>query len=367
MSGRPAPMTPTRFIGRPFCCDARHRSQSNTCYTSSVILGLGVSPMRRRNFIALLGAVAAWPLTARAQKTPLIAWLDGGGQPRPDSVVAFRGGLNQLGYVEGHNVAIKIYDVERPEQVSEAITALMRDSAAVIFVNASWKAVIAAKAATSILPIVFADGSGDPVKLGIVESLARPGGNVTGVSMYTGTLVPKRLELLRKVVPQAATIAFLTNPNNLGSELDTIDAQAAARAMGQDLLVMRASTKEELDEVFETIAQRRAGALLVDTDVFFNRHRDQLAALAARYRLPVCYSSRPYVLAGGLMSYSDDRAATLRRAGNYAGRVLGGDKPADLPVLLPTNFQFVINLKTAKALGLNVPDELLATADEVIE
>ena len=322
----------------------------------------------RREFITLLGGTAsAWPLPARAQKTLLIAWLDGGGQPRPDSLVAFRGGLNQLGYVEGHNVAIKIYGVERPEQVSEAITALMRDSAAVIFVNASWKAVIAAKAATSTLPIVFADGSGDPVKLGIVASLARPGGNVTGVSMYTGTLVPKRLELLRKAVPRAATIAFLTNPNNLGSELDTMDVQNAARAMRLDLVVVRASTKEEIDEAFETIAQRRAEGLLVDSDVFFNRHRDQLAALAARYRLPVCYSSRPYVLAGGLMSYSDDRAATLHRAGIYTGRTLRGDKPADLPVLLPTNFQFVINLKTAKALGLTVPPTLLALADEVIE
>jgi putative ABC transport system substrate-binding protein len=325
--------------------------------------------MRRRQFIALLAAAAVgWPSAATAQQAPLIAWLDGGGQPRPDSVVAFRDGLNQLGYVEGHNVAIKIYGVEQPEQVSEAITALMRDSAAVIFVNASWKAVIAAKATTSTLPIVFADGSGDPVKLGIVESLARPGGNVTGVSMYTGTLVPKRLELLRKVIPQAATIAFLTNPNNLGSELDTADVRAAAGAMGLDLMVVHGSTKEELDEVFRTIAQRRVDALLVDTDVFFNRHRDQLAALAMHYRLPVCYSSRPYVLAGGLMSYSDDRAATLRRAGNYTGRVLRGDKPADLPVLLPTNFQFVINLKTAKALGLDLPwRTLLAYADEVIE
>jgi putative ABC transport system substrate-binding protein len=325
--------------------------------------------MRRRQFIALLGGAAvAWPSTARAQETPLIAWLDGGGQPRPDSLVAFRSGLNELGYVEGHNVAIAIHGVEQPEQLSKAITELMRDSAAAIFVNASWKAVNAAKAATSTLPIVFADGSGDPVKLGIVASLARPGGNITGVSMYTGTLVPKRLELLRKVVPQAATIAFLTNPNNLGSELDTMDVQAAARAMGQDIMVVHASTKEELDEAFETIAQRRAGALLTDTDVFFNRRRGELVALAARYRIPVCYSSRPYVLAGGLMSYSDDRAATLRRAGIYTGRVLRGDKPADLPVLLPTKFQFVVNLKTAKALGLDLQwRTVLAYADEVIE
>jgi putative ABC transport system substrate-binding protein len=325
--------------------------------------------MRRRQFIAFLGGVAvAWPSMALAQKTSLIAWLDGGGQPRPDSVVAFRSGLNQLGYVEGHNVTIKIYGVEQPEQVSEAITALMHDSAAVIFVNASWKAVIAAKAAISTLPIVFADGSGDPVKLGIVASLARPAGNVTGVSMYTGNLVPKRLELLRKVIPQATTVAFLTNPNNLGSELDTEDVRAAARAMGLDLMVVHGSTKEELDEAFKTMAQRRTDALLVDTDVFFNRHRDQLAALAMRYRLPVCYSSRPYVLAGGLMSYSDDRTATLRRAGNYTGRLLAGEKPADLPVLLPTNFQFVINLKTAKALGLDLPwRTVLAYADEVIE
>jgi putative ABC transport system substrate-binding protein len=325
--------------------------------------------IRRRTFIALLGGIAvAWPLTAKAQKTPLIAWLDGGGQPRPDSLVAFRSGLGELGYVEGHNVAIGIYGVEQPEQVSEAITDLMRESAAAIFVNASWKAVNAAKAATSTLPIVFAYGSGDPVKLGVVASLARPGGNATGVSMYAGTLLPKRLELLRKVVPQAATVAFLTNPNNLGSELDTMDALAAARAMGQDLMVVRASTNEQIDEAFETIAQRRVGALLVDTDVVFNRRRDQLVALAARYRLPVCYSSRPYAAAGGLMSYSDDRVETLRQAGIYTGRVLRGDKPADLPVLLPTKFKFVINLKTAKALGLDLPwRTVLAFADEVIE
>jgi putative ABC transport system substrate-binding protein len=325
--------------------------------------------MRRRQFIAALGGAAiAWASTAQAQTTPLIAWLDGGGQPRPDSVVEFRRGLNELGYVEGHDVAIRIYGVERPEQVSEAITALMRDSAAAIFVNANWKAVKAAKAATSTLPIVFADGSGDPVKLGIVESLARPRGNVTGVSMYTGTLVPKRLELLRRVVPNVTTIAFLTNPNNLGSELDTMDAEAAARDMGQDFLVVHASTMEEINAAFETIARRGAGALLTDTDVFFNRRRGELAALAARYRLPVCYSSRPYVLAGGLMSYSDDRAATLRRAGVYTGRVLRGDKPADLPILLPTKFQFVINLKTGKALGLDLQwRSVLAYADEVIE
>jgi putative ABC transport system substrate-binding protein len=325
--------------------------------------------MRRRHFITFLGgAAAAWPLTVRAQKTPIIAWLDGGGQPRPDSLVAFRSGLSELGYVDGHNVAIEIHGVQQPEQLEEAITELMREPAAAIFVNASWKAVNAAKAATSTLPIVFAYGSGDPVKLGIVASLARPGGNVTGVSMYASTLVPKRLELLRKVMPQAATIAFLTNPSNLGSELDTMDVQAAARAMGQDLMVVRASTKEEIDHAFETIAQRPAGALLVDTDVVFNRLRDQLVALAARYRLPVSYSSRPYAAAGGLMSYSDDRVETLRQAGIYTGRVLKGDNPADLPVLLPTKFQFVINLKTAKSLGLDLQwRTVLAFADEVIE
>ena len=215
----------------------------------------------RREFITLVGGAAAWPLAAQAQKIPLIAWLDGGGQPRPDSLIAFRSGLNNRGYVDGRNVVIGIHGVEQPEQLSEAITELMRESAAAIFVNASWKAVNAAKAATSTLPIVFADGSGDPVKLGIVASLARPGGNVTGVSMNTGRLVSKRLDLLRKVVPQAAMIAFLTNPNNLGNELDTMDVQAAARAMGQDLMVVRASTNEELDEAFETMAQRRAEAL----------------------------------------------------------------------------------------------------------
>ena len=322
---------------------------------------------RRELLAALGGAAATWPFAARAQKMPLIAWLDGGTQPRQDSLAAFRDGLKEFGYVEGHNVAIRIYGVAQPEELSQAITELMRESAAAIFVNASWNAVNAAKAATSSMPILFADGSGDPVRLGIVASLARPGGNVTGVFMYTGTLVPKRLELLHKAVPQTATIAFLTNPNNLGSELDTVDARAAARAMGQDLIVLRASTKEEIDEAFKTIAQRHIGALLTDTDVFFNRQRDYLVALAARDRIPVCYSSRPYVTAGGLMSYSDDRVETLRQAGVYMGRILRGDKPADLPVLLPTKFQFVINLGTAKALGLEIPPDLLALADEVIE
>jgi putative ABC transport system substrate-binding protein len=325
--------------------------------------------LRRRKFLGVLGGAAvAWPLAALAQKTRLIAWLDGGGQPRPDSLDAFRKGLSELGYVEGRNVAISIHDVQQAEQLSEAITEWKRESPAAIFVNASWKAVSAAKAATSSLPIVFVGGSGDPVKLGIVASLARPGGNVTGISMYSGVLVPKRLELLRKVVPQAATIAFLTNPNNLGSEMDTTAAQAAARELGQDLMVVRASTMEEIDEAVETIAQRHAGALLVDTDVFFNRRRDQLVALAARYRLPASYSSRPYVVAGGLMSYSDDRVESLHQAGVYMGRVLRGDKPAELPVLQPAKFRFVINLKTAKTLGLNLPwQTVLARADEVIE
>jgi putative ABC transport system substrate-binding protein len=325
--------------------------------------------MRRRKFIALLGgASVAWPLMARGQRTPTIAWLDGGGQPRPDSLAAFRSGLNELGYLEGRNVAIRIHGVEQPEQLSAAIAELMREPAAAIFVNASWKAVGVAKAATSTVPIVFVYGSGDPVKLGVVASLARPGGNVTGVSMYAGTLVPKRLELLRKIMPRPGTIAFLTDPNNLGSELDTTEVQAAARAMGQDLIVVRASTMEEIDEAFETIARGPAKALLVDTDVFFNRRRDQLVALAARYQLPACYSSRPYTAAGGLMSYSDDRVETLHQAGIYTGRVLRGEKPADLPVLLPTKFQFVVNLKTAKALGLDLQwRTVLAFADEVIE
>ena len=266
--------------------------------------------MNRREFITLLSGAAGWPLTARAQKTALIAWLDGGGQPRPDSLVAFRRGLSEFGYVEGHNVAIKIYSAEQPEQVSQAITELMHDLAAVIFVNASWKAVNAAKAAASTLPIVFADGSGDPVELGIVASLAQPGGNVTGVSMYTGALVPKRLELLRLVVPQAATIAFLTNPNNLGSEPDTMDVQAAARAMGKDLLVVRASTKEKIDEAFETIVQRPAGALLVDTDVLGLRESRVVSSGENRKydRVKDPDPAPPLALGGGAVPLRESRA-----------------------------------------------------------
>jgi putative ABC transport system substrate-binding protein len=223
-----------------------------------------------------------------------------------------------------------------------------------------------AKAATSEIPIVFANGS-DPVKLGLAESLNRPGGNVTGVSYYVGALVAKRLELLRELVPQAITIGFLTNPTNLISERDTIDLQTAAGSVGQQIIVLNASTVDELDTAFATAAQGRVGALLVDVDQLFNRRRDQIVALAARYKIPANYATRAFAEAGGLMSYGDDRLESVRQSGIYVGRILKGENPANLPVLLPSKFEFVINVKTANALGLTFPPSFHLRADEVIE
>jgi putative ABC transport system substrate-binding protein len=327
--------------------------------------------VKRRDFITLLGgAAAAWPLAARARQPamPVIGWLESGSrQTTADYSPAFRRGLAEAGYVEGQNVAIEyLFADSQYDRLPTLAAEFVRRRVAIIYAINTANAVQAAKAATSEIPIVFANGS-DPVKLGLAESLNRPGRNVTGVSYYVGALVAKRLELLRELVPQAITIGFLTNPTNLISERDTIDLQTAAGSVGQQIIVLNASTVDELDTAFATAAQGRVGALLVDVDQLFNRRRDQIVALAARYKIPANYATRAFAEAGGLMSYGDDRLESVRQSGIYVGRILKGENPANLPVLLPTKFEFVINVKTANALGLTFPPSFHLRADEVIE
>jgi putative ABC transport system substrate-binding protein len=326
--------------------------------------------MQRRQFVTLLGGAVAWPMAACAQQpaVPVVGWLESGSRENTaDYFSAFRQGLAEAGYVEGQNVTIEYRFADSQYDRLPALAGeLVRRRVAVIYAMNAANAVQAAKAATAEIPIVFANGS-DPVKLGLVASLNRPGGNITGVSYYVGTLVAKRLELLRELVPQAATIGFLTNPANLISERDTIDLQVAAGTVGQQIVVLNATTVDELDTAFASAAQRRVGALLVDVDNLFNRRRDQIVALAARYGVAANYATRAFAEAGGLMSYGDDRLESVRQSGIYVGRVLKGEKPANLPVLLPSKFEFVINLKTAKVLGLTFPPSFHLRADKVIE
>jgi putative ABC transport system substrate-binding protein len=330
--------------------------------------------MRRREFIMLLGGAAATtalPLMARAQQSavPVLGVL-GIGPLGSDatSMMGLRRGLNEQGFVEGRNVTIETRSTPAADydHLVALASDLVRHPAAVLIATGSAGVAKAAKAATASIPIVFANGS-DPVKVGLVASMNSPGGNATGVSFFTSTLGPKRLELLRELVPQATTIAFLVNPTNPVTEGDTKDMEAAAQSVGQRIIVVTASNGNEIDAALATASRERVGALLVNVDAFFSSRRHQLAALAARYRIPASYNNSQYVRAGGLMSYGDDRLDSYRHVGVYAGRILKGEKPADLPVLQPTKYELVINLKTAKALGLEVPPMLLARADEVIE
>jgi len=328
--------------------------------------------LKRREFITLLGATAVtWPLAARAQQPtmPVIGWLESGSkQLSPYASAGFRQGLNEMGYVEGRNVAIEYRWADgQNDRLPELAADLVRRPVAVIFATETTNSAQAAKAATATIPIVFITG-GDPVKLGLVASLPRPGGNLTGVTTYTGVLVAKRLELLRELVPQATMMGFLTNPTNLISEGDTADMQAAARSVGQQIMVLRASTADEIDVAFATAARDRIGALLLDGDgLLFSRRPQQLAALAAQYGIPTNYPARIFPEAGGLMSYGDDRLESWRQSAIYVGRILKGEKPANLPVLQPTKFEFVISLKTAKALGITFPPSFHLRADEVID
>jgi putative tryptophan/tyrosine transport system substrate-binding protein len=326
---------------------------------------------KRRVFITLIGgAAAAWPLAAHAQQPaiPVIGFL---GSPSAAEwvhlVAAFQKGLKETGYVQGQNVTIEYRWADgRYDRLPRLAVDLVRQQVSVIFAAGTAAPALAAKTATTTIPIVFANGI-DSVQLGIVASLNRPGGNITGVSFLTGDLGEKRLGLVRELVPNVAVGAVLVNPNNPNAESNIRDAREAARLLALQFHVLNASTVQDIDTVFASLVQRQIGVLLVSPDAFFLGQRDQFAALAARYAVPTMYNTREYVAAGGLMSYGTSIADAYRRAGVYTGKILKGAKPADLPVEQSTRFEFVINLKTAKALGLTVPPTLLALADEVIE
>ena len=327
--------------------------------------------MRRRDLITLLGgAAAAWPLAARAQRKgmPVIGFLHFA-SPGPSApfVAAFREGLSDSGFAEGQNVAIEYRWAEGHYDRLPALAAdLVGRKVDLIATLSGTRTALVAKAATSTIPIVFFTG-GDPVEEGLVASFARPGGNLTGVAVQTGEVTAKRLELLSEQVPQAGVIALLLNPTNASTESTISDMQDTARAKGGQLAILKASTAGEIDAAFATLASLHAGALFVSSDPFFTDRREQLAALASRYAIPASYPTRLFAASGGLLSYGPSFAAGSRQAGAFAGRILKGAKPADLPVQQPTKFELVINLKTAKALGLTVPQSLLAGADEVIE
>jgi|RhiMetdeSRZDD1v2_1073273.scaffolds.fasta_scaffold72345_4 putative ABC transport system substrate-binding protein len=327
--------------------------------------------MRRREFIALLGgAAAAWPLVAHAQRRaiPVIGFLNSASPgPMTPFVAAFLQSLSEAGYVEGRNVTIDYRWAEgHYDRLPELAADLVGRQVAVIVATGGGIATAAAKAATATIPIVFSSGT-DPVQAGFVASLNRPGGNVTGVHLFISGLDPKKLELLRELVPQASSMGVLFNPQNPDIQTRLTGVQQAARAVGQQIHIMYASSEAELDTGFAALAQGRVGALLVGSDPFFNSRRDQIVALAAHHTIPAIYEGRQYALAGGLISYGTNLADGYRQVGIYTGRVLKGESPADLPIVQPTKFELVINLNTAKALGLEVPPTLLARADEVIE
>jgi putative ABC transport system substrate-binding protein len=330
---------------------------------------MGFNQLGRREFITLLGGVAAWPLAARAQQPTMqvIGFLHGGAQaPNAHVLIAFRNGLSESGFVEGQNVAIEFHWAEgRYDRLSAMALDFVHRQVAVI-VAGGIPAALAAKAATTTIPIVFTAGI-DPVEIGLVASLNRPGGNLTGVNSYGGEVTAKGLGVMRDLVPSAAIIAILVNPKNQTAELITKQVQTAARAIGQQIRFLNASSERDVESAFATLVQQRVGALVVGNDVFFNSSVGQIAALAARHAIPTLYSRREFAAAGGLVSYGPGLDDAYRQNGIYAGRILKGEKPSDLPVVLPTKFDLVINLKTAKALGLDVPAKLLALADEVID
>jgi putative ABC transport system substrate-binding protein len=323
--------------------------------------------MRRRAFITLLGGAAAWPLAARAQQPsiPVVGFLRSGTlSDIPHRVAAFHQGLKETGFVEGRNVAIEYRSAKDQTELSFLIADLLRRQVALIVGNTP--SALAANAATTTLPIVFVTGA-DPVSVGLVASLNRPGGNVTGASFMSVELGAKQLGLLRELRPGATRIAVLVDPKWPLTGRFVSEVQAAASAGGQQVFVLDVSSDSEIETAFSTLVQRGAGALLWGTGGFTLPRRERVVALAARYRIPAIYSWREAVTAGGLMSYAPSNSDAYRQAGIYAGRILKGENPGDMPVVLPTKFELVVNLKTAKALGLEIPDKLLALADEVIE
>jgi putative ABC transport system substrate-binding protein len=326
--------------------------------------------MRRREFITLLGGAAvAWPLTVRAQQPamPVIGFLHvASAKPFEGIVAGFRQGLKEVGYTE-QNVTIEFRWAEGHYDRLAALAAeLVRRQVAVIVTGGGEAPALAAKAATLTIPIVFNVGS-DPVKMGLVASLSRPGGNLTGVNIHTTELAAKRVGLLHDLVPSGTVIAYLVNPNFPGTETNVKEVEAAARVLGLKIVLLKASSKSDIDAAFASIPEKRVGALLVGSDPFFTSQRDQFVALVARHAIPAIFEQREFAVAGGLMSYGTSLTDSYRQMGNYAGRILKGEKPTDLPIVQSAKFELVINLKTAKSLGLALPSGLLSIADEVIE
>jgi putative ABC transport system substrate-binding protein len=327
--------------------------------------------LKRRELLKLVGGAAAtWPLAARAQQPamPVIGFLSSRSPGESAGVIAaFRRGLDETGFIEGRNLAIAFRWAEgRYDRLPALAAELIELRVAALLAAGGPPAALAAKAATATIPIIFS-AANDPIALGLVASLNRPGGNVTGMAMFTSGLGAKNVGLLRELMPAAAAIAYLVNSSNPSAEIYAQEAVAAARALGVAVPVLNASTDHELDEAFASLARLGAGGLVVPGEPFFDSQRDRIVALAGRYAVAAIYNFREYVMAGGLMSYGTSLPDSYRRAGIYVGRVLKGEKPSDLPVMQPTKFELVLNLRTAKALGLEVPAKLLALADEVIE
>jgi putative tryptophan/tyrosine transport system substrate-binding protein len=329
-----------------------------------------VGRTNRREFIAALSGVAAWPLVARGQQaaTPVIGFLSGAsrdGTPS-SSPGGFRQGLAEAGYVEGRNLTIEYRWANAHFDRLQALAEELVSRRVTLIATVTLPAALAAKSASPTTPVVFVIGE-DPVKAGLVASLDRPGGNATGVSDFVNQLVAKRLELIQQAVSRVESVGMLVNPKNPNVESDSKEMEAAVTALGKKLLVVRATNDQELEAAFAALAEERASVLCVNIDPFLIQAQDRITSLAASYSLPAIYPLREFVDAGGLMSYSPNRSASWRQAGRYAGRILRGERPADLPVQQATNVELVINLKTAKALGFEIPPQLLARADEVIE
>ena len=326
--------------------------------------------MKRREFITLLGGTAAtWPLAARAQQvaTPVVGFLHSGSKLRSPHVIGFGQGLNETGFVEGRNVTVLYRFAEgHYDQLAAMVGDFVNENVAVLAALGGVQTALAAKPASTTIPVIFANGS-DPVHFGLVESLSRPSGNMTGVSFFTATLEAKRLGLLFELVPAARTFGILINPTNDNAELQLKDIAQGGLTLSRPITIQRASNEREIEAAFETFAQQQVNALLVGSDPYFFGDREKIVALAAHYNLPAMYEWREFAQAGGLASYGTNLLDNYRMAGAYVGRILKGEKPVNLPVVQATKFEFVINLKTAKSLGLKLPSGPLSTADTVIE